>query len=126
MIINTIRNKKETEIIINTILVSLSFSTILFRCYIDGFTGRETLLANFITPTIVIIILYILMNVFFRLLDKKTTLFQLIFGLFMTITTAFYIAYVNLNYIDIKALNTLLIFFAIIFAFCSSVSLSTR
>ena len=113
MIINTIRNKKETEIIINTILISLSYSTILFRCYIDGFSGKETLLVNFITPTIVIIILYILMNVFFRLLDKKTTLFQLIFGLFMTITTAFYIAYVNLNYIDIKALNTLLIFFAI-------------
>lgn len=114
MIQNSFRNKKNFELIISIVLSLLSYMTISFRAFFDGFLFSNQLLDSYVAQTIVIVIICILLNVVYKLTDKKIVIpWYIGVGKLTTISVALYIYNLSSNYLFLEPLTCFIIFFIV-------------
>ncbi len=116
MICKTFQNNK-VEFIASILLSMVSFSTILIRCFMDGFLGTEKVLNNYIAQLAVIVILYLLMNLFYKVISNSDSIMPiyLVVGEITTILTALYISNLSNDYLHLKVSICYLLFFIVHF-----------
>ncbi|RCX13872.1 putative membrane protein DUF2157 [Anaerobacterium chartisolvens] len=107
-------NSNRTELIVSILLSILNYASILIRCYFDGLFGARQLLESCFGQSVVIIILYVLMNMFYNIIGKKDA-FPAYIGIsaVTTILTILFIANLNDNYLHTSAAVCYILFFII-------------
>lgn len=116
IMIYTALQKSKTELVINIILPLASYTTILIRCFMDGLLGSEQLLHSYAGQVVVIIILYLLMNMFYHIINLAyTNIAPAYLGVsaVITIFTGLFISYLGSNYLNLKALTCYILFFTV-------------
>lgn len=114
VMIYTTFKKNKAEYVTSIVLSFISYTTILFRCYIDGLFGTEKLLHSYAPQIAVIFILYLLMNLFYNVMNRvyiKTLPVYLSIGTVTTIVTIWFIDYLSYNYLNWKAITCYILFF---------------
>lgn len=114
MIYNAFKNKVNHQLIASLLLSLLSFSTITLRTIIDGILLSDQILKYCFTQTIVIIIIYILMNVLYRIVDRKKYSWTIGVALITATLTALYFINLYSNYIVGLEFEAICIFFFIV------------
>ncbi len=114
IIYNALSNReKKAELIASVILSLVSFCTISFRCYIDGAFWMEPKLNHFIAETLLIFIIYLLMNILYRLLDKlKAIPIYLLVSIIVSVLSILYIDNLSTHYFHLDGLGSCLLFLA--------------
>ncbi|SHO42957.1 DUF2157 domain-containing protein [Anaerocolumna xylanovorans] len=113
MLYKTFKGNK-TELVTSIVLSIVSYATILFRCYMDGAAGAEQLLDSYAVQTVTIIIVYLLMNLFYKKINHGgTTPAYLGVSVTTTILTILYISNLSDNYLDLKGITCYILFFAV-------------
>ncbi len=106
--------KNKREVITGIILSFLSYATILFRCYTDGLFGAEQLLKGYAVQVAVIIIIYLLMNIFYKIINNTDSIpVYLGFGAITTLLTILFIINFRYNYVHLEAINCYILFFTV-------------
>jgi hypothetical protein len=116
VMIYTTLKKKKVEFITGILLSFLSFTTILIRCYMDGLLGAEQLLDSYVAQMAVIVIIYLLMNIFYKEMNHayiKAIPAHLGVGAVTSISTILFINYISHNYFNLKAVTCYALFFII-------------
>ncbi len=111
MIYITLKSSK-AELITSVVLSIVSYATILIRCYLDGFLLSEQLLSSYVAQTAVIIIVYLLMNMFYKMINNTDALpVYLGVSVFTTILIMLYICHLSGNYLKLNAISCYMLFF---------------
>lgn len=111
MLYKTFKSNKR-EFMTSIILSIVSYATILIRCCMDGAFGSEQLLNSYTLQTAVIIIIYMLLNLFYKTINNTDIIpVYLVGSVITTILTALYISNLSGNYLNMKAVTCYLLFF---------------
>ncbi|HHV08776.1 MAG TPA: DUF2339 domain-containing protein [Clostridiales bacterium] len=114
VMIYTALKKRKEELLTAIILSFVSYMTILIRFSMDGIFGAEQLLGGMAAQIAVIVILYLLMNAFYKVVDGTNAVpIYLIVSAATTILTTLSIAYLNHNYLHLETITCYIIFFLI-------------
>lgn len=114
VMIYTALEKNKGELITSIILSFVSYTTILIRCYLDGLFGAEQLLNSYGGQIAVIFIMYLLMNIFYKVMNSTNTIpIYLGIGAIATIFTIFFISYLSGNYLKLKVITCFVVFFIV-------------
>ncbi len=110
----TTLNKKKAELITGIILSFVSYTTIIIRCSMDGLFLSEQLLNSYIAQTAVIIIIYLLMNMFYKIVNN-TNAIPVYLGVSATTTllTILYIGNLSNNYLKLNEITCDMLFFTV-------------
>ncbi len=110
----TTYKEKSTEFLVSIICALVSYSTILVRSFFDGAFFTEPILNSYVSQTIILLLIYILMNMLFKLNDEKTKFpFYLICAPVITLLTIFFVSQLTYGPFKLGILEAYLIFFAI-------------
>ncbi|MEY8355506.1 DUF2339 domain-containing protein [Lachnospiraceae bacterium 54-53] len=114
VMIVTTRNKGKGEFISSLILSLVSYMTILLRCYVDGIFGAEQLLNGYGVQIAAILVVYVLMNMFYKVIDDTNAVpVYLGVGAVTTLLTVLFTSYLSCNYLNLKAITCYALFFAV-------------
>lgn len=118
MIYNVYNNKNSSlnvELITSIVLSTLSYATISLRCFLDGlFVKQNQLLDGYILQTLIIIMIYVLMNMLYKIIDNKVRMpIYLAISFVTTMLTSLYIFKLSVNYLELKAFTCFMLFFAV-------------
>lgn len=114
VMICTTLNKNKAELISSLILSLVSYMSILIRCYMDGLFGSGQLLNSYAVQLAVILVIYVLMNIFYKLINDTNAIpIYLGVGAITTFLTILFISYLSYNYLDLKILTCYGMFFTV-------------
>lgn len=114
VMIYTALKKNRAEFITGLVLSFVSYSTILIRCLADGSSGSEQLLNSYAGQIVVVFIIYLLMNMFYKAMATMNAIpVYLSVSVITTILTIFFITHLSNNYLDLKAITCYLLFFIV-------------
>lgn len=106
--------KRKAELLTVILLVFLSYSTILFQCWIVGLFGGGQLPGSYLVLVAVILILYLLMNVFYKIMKDMTIIpVYLLVGIVSSLLTMMFFSYISHTYPGWKTITSYLLFFAV-------------
>lgn len=101
----------EVEQITGIMLSLLSYITILSRCFMDGIFGTAQRLDHYFVQIAVLIIIYLMINLLYRVLNKRKTIpIYLIISMLTMLLTIIELIYLNFNYLDLRYLDYYVIF----------------
>ncbi len=111
MIYITLKSSK-AKLITSVVLSIFSYATILIFCYLDGFLFSKQLLSSYAAQTAVIIFIYLLMNMFYKIVNNTDAIpVYLGVSIFTTIMTMVYIGHLSGNYLKLNAISRHELFF---------------
>lgn len=118
VMIYTTFKKNKVESVTSIILSLISFFTILIRCYMDGLFVSEQLLSSYTGQIVAILMIYLLMNMFYKSNNNNNSSINMAFislgiGTITTIWTALFISYLNDRYLNLKIITCCLLFFIV-------------
>ncbi|MFT4107137.1 MAG: DUF2339 domain-containing protein [Lacrimispora sp.] len=110
----TALRKGKAELITGLVLSMVSYTSILLRCYGDGFFESGYLLNGYAVQIALIFIIYVLMNLLYKVINTtKAIPVYLIASAVTTLLTVLFIGYLNYTYLDLSTITCYLLFFAI-------------
>lgn len=99
---------------LNTSLSMFSFSVLLFASLMDGFSSVEKMLGQYYTQVALVLILYVLLNLLYKLLDQTKALpVYLIPSFLMSILSLFTLLYLSETYFNWTTVTCYWVFFFI-------------
>ncbi len=105
-------NGNRAELTASILLSILNYTSISIWCYFDGLFGAQRLLESCFGQSAVIIILYVLMNIFYKIIGKKDAFpIYIGIGVLTTILTILFIVNLNNNYLHLNAAVCYMLFF---------------
>ncbi len=115
MLYNAQNNKNRMERNISLALSYFSYSTILTRALFDGVVSDHIIFKYWFVQIGILLILYVLLNLQYRLCDVTKALpWHIVLAITTTILTGIFINYINDNYLHYDSRLTLYIWFFII------------
>ncbi len=105
---------KNIELIISIVMSLVSYTTILIRCYADGYIGESPLLKGYLLQVAIVIMIYILLNFLYKVRIKTDlVLIYFVVSIITTIFTVLAMIYLNEIYLDISIRYIYLLFFTL-------------